>query len=128
MDDNPTLSLVAVAVVVGLLIAGLVWAISVSENMPPSTGGPISSWRDRQEARLQEKHPAWSVQDIDRALKHDVWLGMTREQARESWGSPTHISKTAVLYGVYEVWTYERIGYHLDFLDFENDILISWQN
>lgn len=57
---------------------------------------------------------------------HQIMVGMTTEQVRESWGNPSDIhSITSSGYGRSETWYYQR-GYKIALLDFENGILKSW--
>ncbi|MDB5017055.1 MAG: hypothetical protein JWQ84_1887 [Mucilaginibacter sp.] len=49
--------------------------------------------------------------------------GMTKAQARLSWGEPNQIHRTVFSGGVHEQWVYDG-GY----LYFENGILTAWQD
>lgn len=51
------------------------------------------------------------------------WIGMTREMATISLGSPNDINRTVGSWGVHEQWVYDNL-----YLYFENGILTSYQN
>lgn len=51
------------------------------------------------------------------------WIGMTKEMAKESLGSPNDINKSVGAWGVHEQWVYGD-----SYLYFENGILTSYQN
>lgn len=72
------------------------------------------------------RHPEWPEEIKQLILKRKVRIGMTKEQARASWGEPYKVNKTITRYGVHEQWVYGIYGYA--FLYFENDILTSIQN
>lgn len=54
-----------------------------------------------------------------------VFLGMTRGQARLSWGDPKSINTTIASYGVHEQWIYSVLGHR--YLYFENGALTTIQ-
>lgn len=51
------------------------------------------------------------------------WIGMTREMATISLGSPNDINRTVGSWGVHEQWVYDNL-----YLYFENGILTLYQN
>jgi hypothetical protein len=57
-------------------------------------------------------------------LAEKIWLGMTDEMAKESWGNPKDINRSVYTWGVHEQWVYESSTY----LYFENGKLTSWQD
>ena len=76
-------------------------------------------------AELCAEH-SWSDHDCQRIADQIIWLGMTDEQARLSWGPPTKTNRSVGSWGVHEQWVY-RYKYSSDYLYFENGILTSWQ-
>ena len=50
--------------------------------------------------------------------------GMTKQQAKLSWGEPNQIHRTVFSGGVHEQWVYNNNQY----LYFENGILTAWQD
>lgn len=42
----------------------------------------------------------------DRILKKNVWIGMTKEMAIDSWGAPSDINKSTGTWGIHEQWVY----------------------
>jgi len=71
---------------------------------------------------IHTAHPEWSIKNCQRIADQIIWLGMTSEQARLSWGRPTRINRTVGPWGVHEQWVYGT-----DYLYFEDGILTSWQ-
>jgi hypothetical protein len=66
--------------------------------------------------------------ELDSAIKEKIergqlMLGMSPEQARASWGIPSHINRTAGGFGVHEQWVYGAST----FVYFENDKLTAVQ-
>lgn len=69
---------------------------------------------------LSSKRPA----RIINAMKQEkVVLGMTRDEAKLSWGEPNDINRTVGSWGVHEQWVYGSI-----YLYFKNGILTSFQD
>lgn len=52
-----------------------------------------------------------------------IWIGMSSEMARLSWGRPKDINRSVGTWGVHEQWVYSS-----SYLYFENDRLASYQN
>ena len=71
-------------------------------------------------AMLESKFGKTIAQKI---LDGYIWLGMTTEIARLSWGEPNDINKSVGSWGVHEQWVY-----NCQYLYFENGILTSWQD
>jgi len=55
-------------------------------------------------------------------LKGELWLGMTKQMAKDSKGDPWNINTTVTQIGVSEQWVYDSL-----YLYFDNGILTSWQ-
>lgn len=75
----------------------------------------------RAEEKLLSVFPAKIRKDIQ---NHKIWLGMTAEMAKLSWGKPEQINRDVGPWGVHEQWVYGNDQY----LYFENDVLTSWQD
>ena len=56
--------------------------------------------------------------------EREIWVGMTSQMARDSWGEPDNINRTGNANGVREQWVYKPGSY----LYFENGVLTAWQN
>jgi len=71
-------------------------------------------------AFLTKKYGKKNAQGI---LNKEVWLGMSKEMALESWGKPDDINRTVGSWGVHEQWIYGN-----QYLYFENGKLTAWQD
>ncbi len=40
--------------------------------------------------------------------KKQIWIGMTKEMARESWGPPKDINRTVTAEAIHEQWIYSK--------------------
>ncbi len=72
------------------------------------------------EASLVEK---FGKTDAERIIKRMVWIGMTGEQLRESWGPPEDINTTVTASSKSEQWVYKRSQY----VYITNGLVTSWQ-
>jgi len=77
-------------------------------------------------AKRRKKYPHWSEEVWTAIRSYRVFLGMTREQARMSWGNPSDINRTITAYGVYEQWVYGTYSHR--YLYFEDGILTTIQD
>lgn len=75
--------------------------------------------KDRQ-ARIRSKY---SKETAAKILDGKIWIGMTDEMARDSWGKPNSINRSVGSWGVHEQWIYNDFNMY-----FENDKLTSWQD
>lgn len=66
----------------------------------------------------------WSIKTWAAIEQQKVFVGMTREQARLSWGTPSSINKTTVAGKTREQWVFGRLGY----LYFTDGILTGIHN
>jgi len=77
--------------------------------------------------RLQEKRRKligkYGPVVADKIMAKEIWLGMTDEIAKESWGEPNKINRTVGIWGIHEQWIYDK-----SYLYFENGKLTAWQN
>ena len=54
--------------------------------------------------QLERDHPSWGRETCVLIGEHLIRIGMTREQVRESWGSPIGVSSSIYGSRVYEHW------------------------
>jgi len=66
----------------------------------------------------------WGAITANKIISRKIWIGMSDEMARESWGSPNDINRSTYSHGVHEQWVYPYDKY----LYFEDGILKSWQD
>jgi len=64
----------------------------------------------------------------DYILNKNVFIGMTKEQASLSWGSPSSINKTENGNNISEQWVYNYGNYKSKYLYFDDGILKTIQN
>lgn len=85
---------------------------SIMKNVPVDTSR-LNSLTKKYDGNI-----AWKI------IRHEYWIGMTTEMARDSLGSPADINKSIGSWGIHEQWVYS----HEVYLYFENDKLTSYQN
>jgi hypothetical protein len=69
----------------------------------------------RNVARWQQA--GWSQRAIKAVLAEKIYLGMTPEQVRASWGEPDDINRTLSTYGTKEQWVYRDADAYVYFRD-----------
>jgi hypothetical protein len=63
------------------------------------------------DARFKYLSQKFRSEDIARAIMSEkIWIGMTDEQLRESWGEPIDIDRTVYKSNTKEVWKYQQLG------------------
>lgn len=72
--------------------------------------------RRKERERLERK---FGFPIASKIMGHIIWIGMTKEMAKESIGEPIRINKTTSKYGISEQWVYSNFRY----LHFRNGIL-----
>lgn len=75
------------------------------------------------EKRKNELIDKFGKKNTKRILEEKVWIGMTKEMARESWGLPQDINRTITANGVHEQWVYGD-----SYLYFDDGILTTIQD
>jgi len=75
---------------------------------------------------MVNRHPEWRDDIKNNILEGSLSIGMTREQALASWGSPYDINRTVTGNSVNEQWVYGTYG--SAYLYFDNDKLTTIQN
>lgn len=58
-------------------------------------------------ARICEKHPDWSTDACKAVEQKKIFIGMTADEARASWGKPSRVNRTIYSTGVHEQWVYD---------------------
>lgn len=81
----------------------------------------IKVQKESQAKRKAELINKYGTTNAQRILEGKIWLGMTSEMARDSWGSPNNINRDVGSWGVHEQWVYGDT-----YVYFENGILTSW--
>ena len=80
---------------------------------------------------LQAEFPSWSAEDCKQVVDGYIWIGMTSDMARKSWGTPSTINRTVSDYSVREQWVYRsdhRPVVKTTYLYFVDGVLTSWQD
>lgn len=80
-------------------------------------------WRKTKAGKICTKNPEWSKYACETLALGKVRIGMTRDQARVSWGRPNSVNKTTSAHGTHEQWVYDG-----NYLYFEDGILTTVQN
>lgn len=80
---------------------------------------------EKEKLRQQKLIETFGETIAGKILEHKIWLGMTREMAKESIGLPNDINRTVNAAVVREQWVYDSKKLYLYF---ENGILVSWQD
>jgi len=83
---------------------------------------PNYSFKNKRFERLTKKYGSSVASKI---MKKKYWIGMTKDMARSSLGSPNEINKTTGSWGIHEQWIYEKKDLYLYF---ENGKLSSFQD
>jgi hypothetical protein len=80
--------------------------------------------QQEQYAKLEKQYIAKYGQNTYEKLKQGFfWIGMNKEMATISLGSPNDVNRTVGTWGVHEQWVYDNL-----YLYFENGKLTSYQN
>lgn len=74
--------------------------------------------------KINPINPNWNNRIIDLIKKEKIVIGMTKTQARLSWGKPDKINESIGSYGIHEQWVYNSGNY----IYFENNKLTNIQS
>ncbi len=97
------------------------------------------SEKDRQmlrEAYVRD-HPNLDSETKSAILNGKIFIGMTADQVRASWGAAHDVNRTVGSWGIHEQWVYGYNKYYgsgfigfvaTHYLYFEDGILTSWQD
>jgi hypothetical protein len=66
----------------------------------------------------------WGKKIVKSIQEGEIFMGMTSEQVKMSWGEPDDVNRTVTEWGVHEQWVYEESR---KYLYFEDGKLTSWQ-
>jgi hypothetical protein len=105
---------IAVAVI-GCVVAVLLGTAGAAVDGASSTAYPAAQPTTQTASEIQVEHPSWSEADYAGVSKKEIWIGMTAEQARESWGPADEVTRSSSAEGAYERWTYFDAGVYLYF-------------
>lgn len=83
----------------------------------------IKTQEEAQTKRKAELIRKYGATDAQRISNGKIWLGMSDEMARASWGAPENINRTVGSWGVHEQWIYGDT-----YVYFENGKLTVWQD
>lgn len=116
-----------ICILIPLILSGCVTAESL-KKLPDEKLRHYDNYGLHYEGKLYRReivsrHPDWSEETKQAILSRKVFVGMTKEQARASWGEAYKVNKTITRWGVHEQWVYGS-----SYLYFDNDILTSIQN
>lgn len=118
---------IIVWVLILLTLSGCVTAESLKklpdEKLRYSSGFYAENMYRRE---VVSRHPNWPEKTRQAILEGSVFVGMTKEQVRASWGEAYEVNRTLTQYGVHEQWVYGIYKY--SFLYFDDGILTSIQN
>lgn len=73
---------------------------------------------------LVRRHSDWSDDELLKVACGSVFVGMTAEQLRASWGNPQAVNSTTFADGTHEQWVYGDFG---PYVYVENGIVTSYQ-
>lgn len=57
-----------------------------------------------------------------------IFIGMTAQEAQNSWGRPTKINQSLGSYGVHEQWVYERGNFRTQYVYLQNGVITNIQS
>lgn len=78
---------------------------------------------EKEKQRKIELYKKYGQTIGQKILDGKIWLGMTSDMAKASWGLPEKNNRTVGSFGVHEQWVYSS-----SYLYFEDGILTSWQD
>jgi len=119
-------------IVAALLMPG--WAAAV--NKCTGADGSVSYQAEPCEAGKAEKLrlqpvPAAAPDEVVRANAVSmgrIMVGMTTEQVRRAWGSPTKINGSTGSYGRHEQWVYDRGDFRFQYVYIQNGVVTGMQS
>jgi len=86
-----------------------------------------AEWAERQLERKKYLTTVYGKEKAQLIIEGKVHVGMTKNEALESWGTPSDINKTTTAYGVREQWVYRGRNYARKYLYFDNGVLKTIQ-
>ena len=82
--------------------------------------------RQAEEQRRKNIYNKYSENIANKIIDREIWIGMTKQMAIDSWGNPGKINRTVTENLVREQWVYER-NYKTYYLYFRNGKLDAFQ-
>lgn len=82
-----------------------------------------SNYWKKESARLAYKERVQTA-----IVEGKVFIGMTADEVRQSWGSPTKINSSIGSYGKHDQWVYERAQKGTQYVYLENGTVTSMQS
>lgn len=107
-----------------LLLTSFVVGVTIASLGSSSSTVDVAA-KNRAEVEAREKiSSAKEKKELEATIKsHKVFIGMTADDARKSWGKPNHVNRTRNTFGTSEQWVYGS-----NYLYVENGIVTSLQN
>ena len=78
--------------------------------------------------KKESERQARSERVTSAIAQQKIFVGMTAEEARRSWGNPTKINTSVGSYGKHEQWVYRRGGAPAQYVYVENGMVSSMQS
>ena len=109
---------------VGILIVVAVLALAVA-----LVGGSSKPPPELTVERVHESFPEWSIEDCERVVRGEIWLGMTPGHVCVSLRKqPSAVNRSVGSWGVREQWVFRYPSGSTAYYYFTNDRLTSWQD
>ena len=115
---KPTL----LVLMIGLI--GILFQSMLDANALPSDFS-IAAYFNELVSACQEQHPNWDRGACERAVRGEIWIGMTDEMIRASIGEPSNIDQPRSDDPSYEKWTYRTAHYGEEILRLQDGILLE---
>ena len=74
-----------------------------------------------------EEHPEWERSVCEKIARGEIWVGMSEEMVRASWGDPKQMERFDGDDPIREEWVYQDIRYGVEHLFFEDGVLVGWK-
>lgn len=95
--------------------------LSGAGRSDPQSSGAVY-WKSEAE-RIERQKKVWAAIAASR-----IFVGMTADEARQSWGRPTKINSSVGSYGKHEQWVYDLGNFRSQYVYVENGIVTSMQS
>lgn len=109
--------------VIVLGAAALLWYLQIQRNNAAAEARAAEEARRRADLTTR-----FGTEVCSRILAHEIWLGQTDEQVRESRGEPAHIDEKVMKTKTREVWKYDQTGVNRfnTRVTLENGVVTGW--
>jgi len=109
-----------------VLALGLI-GVSLETVLEPGTlrlaFDPTTQREQRFHACLED-HPEWERDVCEKVARGEIWIGMTEEMVRASWGEPKRVDGEEA---TREEWMYHDLRHGVNYLYFEDGVLTEWK-